>query len=252
MQRVLAKFETDSRSSLLPIRAHNLTVGHNGRRILDTIDIELGTVPAITVLLGPNGAGKSLLLRLLAGLLTPDSGEVLWGNAPPGRARASKIGLVFQRPVLLRRTAAENIAFALTIAGIAKQEQAQRTAEILSASEMSHLADTPARVLSGGEQQRLAFVRALACDPDIFFLDEPTSNLDPASTAALEKMLRNVRAQGIPLVLITHDLGQARRLADEIIFLHKGRICERTPAKDFFNAPKSPEAAAYLKGEIVF
>ena len=116
---------------------------------------------------------------------------------------------------------------------------------------MSHLADTPARVLSGGEQQRLAMVRSLACQPDIFFLDEPAANLDPASTAALEKMLHDVRARSTPLVLITHDLGQARRLADEIIFLHKGRICERTPALEFFDAPKSPEAAAYLKGEIV-
>ncbi len=251
MQRAVTKPEERARSRVLPIRAHGLSVRHDGRCILDGITLELGAEPKITVILGPNGAGKSLLLRILAGLLPTETGTILWADTPPDRARAAKIGFVFQRPILLRRTAAANIAFGLSIAGVPKPEQAQRVRDILTESGMSHLADTPASVLSGGEQQRLALVRALACQPDIFFLDEPAANLDPASTAALEKILHDVLARGIPLVLITHDLGQARRLADDVIFLHRGRICERTSAKQFFIKPASVEAAAFVNGEIV-
>ena len=228
-----------------------MSVHRDGRTILDSIDLELSARPVTTVILGPNGAGKSLLIRMLAGLLQPDYGSVRWGKSAPDRARAAKIGFVFQRPVLLRRTAAANVAFALGITGVPKSERAQRALEVLENAGMSHLAETQSGVLSGGEQQRLAIVRALACNPDIIFLDEPTSNLDPASVAAIERMVRDLQGRGIPIVLITHDLGQARRLADDVIFMHRGRVLERTPAPRFFAAPQSREAASYIKGEIV-
>ena len=251
MQRHAPTLEAKDRSLVLPITARGLRVSHEGRSILEAINLDLAAKPIATVILGPNGAGKSLVIRLLAGLLLPDAGSVSWANSPPDRARAAKIGFVFQQPVLLRRSAVANIAYALRLTGTPSNERLARAHEILRHAGMSHLAETPARVLSGGEQQRLAIVRAMACDPDIFFLDEPTSNLDPASTVAIEQMVRDVRDRGIPFVLITHDLGQARRLADEVIFMHRGCILERTPADQFFINPQTRQAAAYINGEIV-
>ena len=243
--------DANTGNAVLPIQARGMCVSRDGRTILDAVDLEISARPITTVILGPNGAGKSLLVRFLAGLLKPDKGNVTWGNSLPARARASKIGFVFQRPVLLRRTAAENIEFALAITGTEKGERRQRALEILSNAGLGHLAKTHSEVLSGGEQQCIALLRAMACNPDIFLLDEPTSNLDPASVAAIERMIGELRGRGIPVVLITHDLGQARRLADDVIFMHRGRILERTPAEAFFNAPQSREAASYINGEIV-
>lgn len=236
---------------VLPIVARDVSLSRDGRTILSHVNLEIGVTSNSTVILGPNGAGKSLLVRILAGLVQPDSGCVSWAKAPPDRARAAKIGFVFQRPVMLRRTALENIAYALALPGLCTKDCLERASQILAQAGMSNIAETHARVLSGGEQQRLAIVRAMACDPDIFILDEPTSNLDPASTAAIEQMVRDVRNRGTPIVFITHDLGQARRLADEIVFLHQGRILECTPGAQFFIRPQTPEAAAYIRGDIV-
>lgn len=238
-------------SSVLPLSGEALTVMRSGRRILDNVDLSLGTGPGATIILGPNGAGKSVLIRVLSGLLAPDAGTVTWGGTPPDRPRAGKIGFVFQKPVLLRRSARANIEYALGVTGTPKNAQRERADEALHRAGLAHLSETDARVLSSGEQQRLTLARALAVQPDILVLDEPAANLDPASTAAIEIVLRGIRDAGTPIVLITHDLGQARRLADEVIFLHKGRIMERTPARDFFARPKSDEALAYIKGEIV-
>ena len=245
--------QSDARTAtvLLPIRARGLSIIRDGRPVLSSVDLELVAAPAVTVVLGPNGAGKSILVRCLAGLLEPDSGTMSWSHSSPDRARALKFGFVFQRPVLLRRTVIGNIDYALSLTGMQKLDRHARAHAILSESGLTHLAQTQARVLSGGEQQRLAISRAMACEPEIFFLDEPTSNLDPASTAAIEQLLRGVRARGTPIVLITHDLGQARRLADEVIFMHQGRILERTAAPQFFAKPTTLEAAAYINGEIV-
>ncbi len=236
---------------VLPVAGRGLTISRSERRLLDQIDLTLGTAPGTTVILGPNGAGKSILIRTLCGLIAPDSGEVTWGGTAPDRARIARIGLVFQKPVLLRRSARANVEYALAVTGTLKNAQRERAGEALHRAGLSHLSETDARVLSSGEQQRLTLARALAMDPDILVLDEPAANLDPASTAAIESVLRGIRDAGTPIVLITHDLGQARRLADEIVFLHKGRIKERTPATDFFTTPKSLEAHAYINGEIV-
>jgi tungstate transport system ATP-binding protein len=225
-------------------------VDRGGRRLIDRIDIEIGGAGAL-VLMGPNGAGKSLLLRALMGLVLPDSGRVLWGGAPPDRARAARAGFVFQRPVLLRRSALANVVYALKAAGTPVSEREALALSALRHAGLERLAPAPARVLSGGEQQRLSIARALASGPEVLMLDEPTSNLDPASTAAIENIIRGARNEGTPVVLITHDVGQARRLADDIIFLHRGRIIERAPAAVFFDAPASPESRAFLRGELV-
>lgn len=238
-------------ASVLPISGECLTVLRSGRRILDAADLSLGTTPGTTIILGPNGAGKSVLIRVLCGLLAPDRGTVTWGGTPPDRARMTKIGLVFQKPVLLRRSARANIEYAMAVTGTPKDAQRELADEALHRAGLAHLGDTDARVLSSGEQQRLTLARALATEPDILVLDEPAANLDPASTAAIETVLGGIRKAGTPIVLITHDLGQARRLADDVVFLHKGRIKERTRAAEFFVRPKSPEAQAYINGEIV-
>jgi tungstate transport system ATP-binding protein len=237
-------------SAILPIRGHGLAFERGGRRLLDGIDIEIAGTGTL-VIIGPNGAGKSLLVRVLAGLIEPTAGEVTWAGRPPERRRAPKIGFVFQRPVLLRRSAQANIEYALAVAGVARPRRAERAQAALARARLTHLAGSPARVLSGGEQQLLSIARALATAPEILILDEPTSNLDPAATKAIEALLGVVRSEGTRIVLITHDLGQARRLADEVAFLHHGRMIERTDREGFFASAKSEMAQGFLRGEIV-
>jgi tungstate transport system ATP-binding protein len=240
----------DSAGAILPIRGDGLVFERGGRRILDGIDIEIGGTGTL-VLIGPNGAGKSLLVRVLAGLVAPTAGEVTWAGAAPDRRRAPRIGFVFQRPVLLRRSALANIEYALAVAGVPRPERGRRAQAALERARLTHLAHAPARVLSGGEQQLLSIARALATGPDILILDEPTSNLDPSATTAIERLIGAVRSEGTRVVLITHDLGQARRLADEVAFLHHGRIIERTPSAAFLAQPTTAEAQAFMRGEIV-
>ena len=238
-------------TSVLPVAGQGLTVSRSERCILDQVDLLLGSTPGTTIILGPNGAGKSVLIRVLCGLLAPDAGTVTWGGTAPDRARMTKIGFVFQKPVLLGRSARANIEYALGVTGTPKAEQRARAEDALRRAGLAHLGETDARVLSSGEQQRLTLARALAVEPDVLVLDEPSANLDPASTGAIEDVLRGMRDAGTPIVLITHDLGQARRLGDEVVFLHNGQIKERTEARAFFAGPRSPEALAYINGEIV-
>jgi tungstate transport system ATP-binding protein len=235
---------------VLPIRGAGLVFERGGRRILDDINIEVSGTGTL-VLIGPNGAGKSLLVRVLAGLVEPSAGEVTWAGASPDRRRASRIGFVFQRPVHLRRSALANVEYALAIAGVARAQRGRRARAALERARLAHLAQAPARVLSGGEQQLLSIARALATGPDILILDEPTSNLDPSATLAIEALIAGVRSEGTRVVLITHDLGQARRLADEVAFLHRGRIIERTSSATFLAQPATSQAQAFVRGEIV-
>ncbi len=132
-----------------------------------------------------------------------------------------------------------------------RAQRAERTGATLAAARLQHLAERPARVLSGGEQQRLALARALSIRPEVLFLDEPTANLDPASTLAIEELIDVAHRAGTKIIFITHDLGQARRLADDVIFLNAGRVCEHSPAERFFSAPRSTAAEAYLAGRII-
>ena len=235
-------------SPLLPACVKNLTfTSEKGQTLIDDLSMDLKP-NAISVIMGPNGAGKSLLLRLLHGLIPPASGIIKWGGNPMNDAIRRRQAMVFQRPVMLRRSVAANIDFAIKLRGVASHNQRQQA---LSAVDLANKADQPAKSLSGGEQQRLALARALTTDPAILFLDEPTANLDPASTAAIEKIMRAAHEDGTKIVLVSHDLGQARRLAHEIIFMHRGRIIEQTPAIQFFNAPASKQANDFLAGRLV-
>ena len=174
-----------------------------------------------------------------------------WSKCKPDLARTRSIGFVFQKPVLLRRTVLANIEYALTIAGISAADRRPAAEQALERAGLAHLQASPARVLSGGEQQRVALARALCVRPELLILDEPTSNLDPASIAAIETQLRHAQAGGVQTLMITQDLGQARRLAADVVFMHRGRIFERTKAAEFFAHPRTPEAAAFINGEIV-
>jgi len=199
-----------------------------------------------TVIVGANGAGKSTLLRVLHGLVVPTSGTITWG----GRAQLPlRQAMVFQRPVMLRRSAAANIRYALDLAGIHGAEADARIREALAEVGLLPLADRPARVLSGGEQQRVALARAWALVPEVLFLDEPTASLDPAATRAVEQIIRDIHARGTAIVMATHSLAQARRLADDILFLHDGRLAERAPSSSFFSQPATALARAFLEGE---
>jgi tungstate transport system ATP-binding protein len=233
----------------LPLQLEGVHFEAGGQRLIAdlTLTLEAGTR---TVILGPNGAGKSLLLRLCHGLLRPTAGTIRWACADPARLRREQ-AFVFQRPVLLRRSTAANIAYALAVGGVPRAARQDRVRAALGEVGLSHLADRPARVLSGGEQQRLALARAWALEPKVMFLDEPTANLDPAATRAIEAVIAAMHERGVKIVMTTHDLGQARRHADEIVFLHKGRLVEHAAATRFFARPGTPEARTFVAGELL-
>jgi tungstate transport system ATP-binding protein len=225
---------------ILPLRVEELSFAAGGRTIIDRVSLELSAGPS-TIILGANGAGKSVLMRLMHGLLAPSAGRVCW-NATGQQA------MVFQRPVMLRRSALANVAYALRVAGSGESEKVAMDA--LEEVGLAHVAHRPARILSGGEQQRLALARAWALHPEVLFLDEPTANLDPGATREIETVIKAFDAAGTKIVMSTHNLGQARRLGDEVVFLHQGRVAERAPIDRFFPQPASPEAAAFVKGEL--
>lgn len=235
---------------ILPLEARGLVFEVQGRRLIDGVDLTLGP-EAYTVIMGQNGAGKSLLLRLLHGLLQPTTGRVSWAGRPADGDVARRQAMVFQRPVLLRRSVAANIRYALSVNGVPRAERERRVAEMLALARLEHLVRSPARVLSGGEQQRLAMARALSTHPNILFLDEPTASLDPASTLAVEDLIRRAGHDGTKIVLVTHDRDQARRLGQDVVFLRHGRVAEHTPAREFFERPRSTEAAAFLEGRLL-
>jgi tungstate transport system ATP-binding protein len=237
-------------AAILPLMVHDLCYEIGGKRLLDHISFRTDVGPR-TVVLGPNGAGKSLLLRLCHGLLQPSAGTIAWAGAPLTMARRCQ-AMVFQRPVLLRRSTAANIAYVLRLQGIPRRQRWAMLTEALEQAGLLPLAARPARVLSGGEQQRLALARAWVLKPQVLFLDEPTTSLDPAATRAVEALLEHIHRSGTKIIMTTHDLGQARRLADEVLFLHHGRLVEYAPAPAFFSNPQSKEAAAFLEGKLLW
>jgi tungstate transport system ATP-binding protein len=233
---------------LWPVALRDVRVVRGGRALLDGLSLTL-TPGGVTALIGPNGAGKSLTLQVLAGLLAPDAGAAAWGERAAPEAGAA--ALVFQRPVLLRRSAAGNVDHALAVAGVPRRARAARCAELLALGGLGALAGRPARALSGGEAQRLALVRALAAGPRLLLLDEPTASLDPAAAAAVEALIARVAGRGATVLLATHDMAQARRLADRALFLHAGRVVEDAPLARLLSDPQSPQARAYLSGALL-
>lgn len=232
----------------LPIALSGITVKAGAVTILDGVTQTITAGPP-TVLIGPNGAGKTTLLRVIMGLVPPDAGSVVWGS----RNDTSQVrrAIVFQRPVMLRRSAAANIAYALSAAGVPRGQHEARIAELLGLVGLADLAARPARKLSGGEQQRLALARALARDPAVLLLDETTASLDPAATKSIEDIIRMIAARGVKVVMSTHDLGQARRLGGDVILMHRGRVVEHGSAANFFAQPKTEQARQFIAGELL-
>jgi tungstate transport system ATP-binding protein len=233
---------------VLPLILEDVSFVAGGRAIIDRVSCEFAAGPR-TVILGPNGSGKSVLMRLCHGLLAPTSGRLVWrGNREEHRPRSQ--AMVFQRPVMLRRSAVGNVTYGLALAGVSRPERDRRAREVLDAVGLSSVASRAARVLSGGEQQKLALARAWALAPEVLFLDEPTANLDPGATREVERIVEQIHLSGTKIVMTTHNLGQARRLADEILFMSGGRIADHASVDRFFAEPSTAEAAAFIKGEL--
>jgi len=238
-----------ARAAILPLEIDGVILEAGGRRLLHRVDLTLTAGPP-TVILGANGAGKSLLLRLCHGLIAPSAGTVAWRG--PDRDRAARHqAMVFQRPVLLRRSVRANLTYPLAVRGVPRAERRERVAAALTRAGLDDLADRPARLLSGGQQQRLALARAWALEPQVLFLDEPTASLDPTATKAVEGLVRAIAGDGTKIVMTTHDLGQARRLARRIVFLDRGRVVEDADADAFFDRPATEAARAFLDGRLV-
>ena len=234
------------RSNSLPIEFQDVAYAAGSTSILSAISLVISAGPP-TLLLGPNGSGKTTFLKLAMGLLTPVAGRILYASGAEVAHR--RCAIVFQKPVMLRRSAARNVAFALKAA--ARAPEAATIAGLLQAVGLGGVAERPARRLSGGEQQRLALARALARDPDVLFLDEPTASLDPAATKSVEDIIARTAERGVKIVMATHDLGQARRLAGEVVLLANGRIVEHAAATAFFQAPATATAKRFLAGELI-
>lgn len=233
---------------LLPLRLKGVGFSAGGRALLDGIDLTIEQGRRLVVM-GPNGAGKSLLLRICHGLLAPHRGQVIWAD---GSTRPEAQAMVLQRPVLLRRSVAANLEYPLGLRRATRAQRREIAAATLDRFGLAHLAGSPARLLSGGEQQRLALARAWVTRPQVLFLDEPSSALDPSATRLIEQMIADFSADGITVVMTTHDLGQARRLAHDIAFLNAGRLIDHSRAADFFAGRSSREARAFVAGELIW
>ena len=244
------RISTDPARSLFPLNVRQLVYNVGKQRLIDGIDLTIEE-DRRTIIMGPNGAGKSLLLRLLHGLLTPTEGEICWGETPRVDQARQRQALVFQRPVLLRRSVEANLCFALKLRRYTRAEREERLRHTLELASLSHLADRPARVLSQGEQQRVAVARALALEPEVLLLDEPTVSLDPVSVEAIEELILAVHRRGTKIILVTHDMAQARRLADEVVFLEQGRVVEHSLALQFFQQPSAATTHIYGSSRVV-
>ncbi len=235
-------------SHLLPLQVTDAEVRRKGQRLIGPINLTIeGT--GISIILGPNGSGKTTLLRLLHGLERPRGGAVTW-NAPEAEAQAAQ-SFVFQTPILMRRTVLDCIAYPLILRGVAKPAAREAAEGAIRDAGLEKVKDLQAPSISGGEKQKLALARALITEPDILFLDEPCANLDGRATRDIEASLKAVAARGVRVLMSTHDLGQARRLADDILFLVGGRLVEQTKAEAFFGKPQTTEAQAFLDGRII-
>lgn len=235
-------------SALLPLEVKGAVTKRRGKTLVGPVDLRLEGRGA-TVIIGPNGSGKTTLLNLLHGTVRLHAGSIRW-QLGTDAARAAQT-FVFQRPVMLRRSVLDNLSYPLVIRGMAAGPAKEKAKEWAARVGLDRLVDRPAPMLSGGEQQKLALARALITEPEVVFLDEPSASLDGRATREIETILQDQKAAGTRLIMSTHDMGQARRIADEVVFLRGGLIHERGPASAFFDTPETHEARAFLNGDIV-
>lgn len=227
----------------------NLQKSFDGRKVLD---LEQGLIKSgsRTAIIGPNGAGKSTLLRIIAGLETADSGSLSYADAPAFPQR--DITMVFQKPYLISTTVEKNIAYPMKLRGYDKAAIEQRTAELAEELNLTGFRKQKAWKLSGGETQKVALARALSFHPKLLLLDEPTANIDPYTTAEIEKMLLSIgEKEETTIVLITHNLAQARRVCDEVMMLHEGRLIEAGPCENVLMNPQMQQTRRFVEGELL-
>ncbi len=236
-------------TGILPLELDDVSYEIDGKRLIKNISCTFEAGRS-TFVIGPNGAGKSLFLRLCHGLLQPSSGWLRWRGA--GGDAGRRQAMVFQRPVMLRRSVRANVDYALSVKGIPRSARQSIINRVLQLTGLSRFEDVPATLLSFGEQQRLALARVWALQPQVLFLDEPTASLDPPATHQVEQIIGAIQAAGTRIIMTSHDLGQAQRLADEVMFLHRGRLLEQTPATQFFDCPQSDAARAFTRGELLW
>ena len=236
---------TSSPLTILPLVLDNISLVVKKEILLKNISATI-SAQTRTVIMGPNGAGKSLLMRVCHGLVKPSKGEIRWQQ----KADAANLqAMVFQRPVLLRRSVADNINFALAAIKLPRKQRKAEIDNALQRAGLGEFAHRPARVLSGGEQQRLALIRAWVIRPQVLFLDEPTANLDPGATQIVEQLINTIHAEGTKIIMSTHDFGQAKRVSDEIIFLHRGKLLVQCDTRTFFSKPQNDAAQAFIDGK---
>ena len=242
--RTLIRIKPEKNINCLPIYIKDLCLTLDERKILSSLNLSINS-DDVTVIMGPNGAGKSIFLKILNGILTPTSGCITWNNKKQFSDTLNTQAFVFQKPILLRRSVIANLDYMDSVLGYKKKISKDRLLEIVQLQKQKN---QPARMLSLGEQQRLSLVRSLMLRPNLLLLDEPTANLDPASTKIIEGIVLNLKKMGIKIIFVTHNILQAKRLADDIIFLNKGKMVEHLNKQEFFSNSKSIEVQNYLNG----
>ena len=234
--------------SMLPLIAKGATVRRQGKLLIGPVDLQLDG-QGTTIVIGPNGAGKTSLLKMLHGIVRLKAGSVTW-SCPMEEAQRRQ-AFVFQQPVMMRRSVVDNVAYPLRLVGVSRREARAQALDWVRRIGLEPAADRSATVLSGGERQKLALARALIRKPEVLFLDEPCASLDGRATREIETLLNGAMRDGTRLVMSTHDLGQAQRLATEVILVARGQIQEHRPAADFFAGPETTEGRAFLRGDII-
>ena len=242
--RTLIRIKPEKNINCLPIYIKDLSLNLDERKILSSLNLSINS-DDVTVIMGPNGAGKSIFLKILNGILTPTSGCITWNNKKQFSDTLNTQAFVFQKPILLRRSVIANLDYMGFVLGYKKKISKDRLLEIVQLKKQKN---QPARMLSLGEQQRLSLVRSLMLRPNLLLLDEPTANLDPASTKIIEDIILNLKMMGIKIIFVTHNILQAKRIADDIIFLNEGKMVEHLNKQEFFSNSKSIEVQNYLNG----
>jgi tungstate transport system ATP-binding protein len=236
----------------ISLRLESIEKNYRSLKALDDVTFE-AEGGKIVVMVGVNGAGKSTLLRIGAGLEKPGKGRIIFNDKPIADKELRQIAtLVFQRTAMFSLSVYDNLAFGLRIRGKSASDIKNKIAEALHDVELKNFEKRKAKRISGGEQQRIALARAFLLEPKILLLDEPTANLDPHSAAIIENaVLKRKRSEHI-IVMATHNLSQARRISDEIIHIHAGKIIERASTEEFFENPKNEITRKFLQGEFEF
>ena len=242
--RTLIRIKPEKNINCLPIYIKDLSLILDERKILSSLNLSINS-DDVTVIMGPNGAGKSIFLKILNGILTPTSGCITWNNKKQFSDTLNTQAFVFQKPILLRRSVIANLDYMDSVLGNKKRISKDRLLKIVQLQKQKN---QPARMLSLGEQQRLSLIRSLMLRPNLLLLDEPTANLDPASTKIIEDIILNLKMMGIKIIFVTHNILQAKRIADDIIFLNEGKMVEHLNKQEFFSNSKSIEVQNYLNG----